>query len=57
MFRLLSSLAAGATIADAIGLAYSASPLTAEQCEHHIQNAFALFAALGWFCKPSLASN
>jgi hypothetical protein len=53
MFRLLRSLANGATIADAIGFAYSASPLTAEQCQQHIQNTFALFAALGWFCKPS----
>jgi hypothetical protein len=57
MFRLLSSLATGATIADAIGFAYSASPLTAEQCQQHIQNTFALFAALGWFCKPSAPSN
>jgi hypothetical protein len=52
MFRLLSSLATGATIAHAIGFAYSDSPLTAEQCRQHIQNTFTLFAALGWFCKP-----
>jgi hypothetical protein len=57
MFRLLSSLANGATIADTIGFAYSASPLTAEQCRQHIQNTFTLFAALGWFCKPSQAAN
>jgi hypothetical protein len=53
MFRLLSSLATGATIADAIGFAYSDSPLTAEQCQQHIQNTFALFASLGWLCKPN----
>lgn len=53
MFRLLSSLSTGASIADAIGFAYSDSPLTAEECQQHIQNTFTLFAALGWFCKPS----
>jgi hypothetical protein len=57
MFRLLSALATGATITDAIGFAYSASPLTAEQCRQHIQNTFTLFAALGWFCKPSLLAK
>jgi hypothetical protein len=57
MYRLLSFLSNGATIADAIGFAYSASPLTAEQCQQHIQNTFALFAALGWFCKPSPPVN
>ncbi len=57
MFRLLNSLATGATIADAIGFAYSASPLTAEQCRQHIQDTFTLFAALGWFCKPSPPAN
>lgn len=51
-FRLLSALATGATIADAIGFAYLASPLTEERCRQHIQDTFALFAALGWFCKP-----
>ena len=57
MFRLLNSLATGVTIADAIGFAYSDSPLTAEQCQQHIQSTCALFAALGWFCKPRPPAN
>jgi len=52
MFRLLSALAAGAPIADAIEIAYAESMLAAEPCRRHIQDSFALFAALGWFCKP-----
>ncbi len=53
MFRLASALAQGASIAEAIELAYGESALTAEQCQQHVQSSFALFGALGWFCKPS----
>jgi len=52
MFRLVSAMAEGSSIAEAAELAYSESPLTAEQSQQHIQSSFALFAALGWFCKP-----
>ena len=51
MFRLLSALARRASIAEAVEFAYAKSLLTAEQCQQHIQSSFALFAALGWFCK------
>ncbi len=53
MFGLMNALAKGASIADAIEFAYGRSTLTAEECQQHIQSSFALFAALGWFCKPS----
>ena len=52
MFRLLSRLAQGVPIAEAVESAYSESALNAEQCQQHIESSFALFAALGWFCKP-----
>lgn len=54
MFRLVGALTNGETIGDAIEFAYSESALTPEQCQQHIQDSFALFARLGWFCKPSL---
>ena len=57
MFRLLSAMAKGSSIADAIEIAYAESTLTAEQCQQHIQSSFALFSALGWFCKPSAAAS
>ena len=47
----------GASIADAAELAYGESTLTAEECQQHIQSSFALFAALGWFCKPGQLEN
>lgn len=52
MFRLVSAMIEGASIAEAAELAYTGSPLTAEQSQQHIQSSFALFNALGWFCKP-----
>lgn len=51
MFRLVSALAEGSAIAEAVEVAYSESTLTPEECQQHIQDSFALFAALGWFCK------
>ena len=51
MFRLLSALAKGWSMADAIEFAYAESALDSEPCQQHIQNSFALFSALGWFCK------
>jgi hypothetical protein len=57
MFRLVSALANGVSIANAVGYAYSESTLTTEQCQGHIQDTFALFSALGWFCKPTPASQ
>lgn len=51
MFRLLSALAKGSSIANAIESAYSETTLTPEQCQQHVQNSFALFSGLGWFCK------
>jgi hypothetical protein len=56
MFRLVSALANGASIANAAEHAYSESTLTPLQCQRHIQDTFALFAALGWFCKSIPAS-
>ncbi len=53
MFRLLQMLGQGATIGDAVESAYADSAFTAEQCRHHVQDSFALFAALGWFCKAT----
>lgn len=52
MFRLMTALAKGECIADAAELAYGESTLTGEECQQHIQSSFALFAALGWFCRP-----
>lgn len=57
MFRLMSAFAKGATIADAVESAYSESTLSPEQCQQHIQDSFALFAALGWFCKSYPAAD
>jgi len=57
MFRLLSALAKGVSIASAVEHAYAESALTPEECQKHIQDTFALFAALGWFCKPIPASQ
>lgn len=57
MFRLLSALGKGQPIAEAIEFAYADSVLSAEECPHHIQSSFSLFAALGWFCKPRLAAS
>ncbi len=57
MFRLVNTLAKGVSIADAVEVAYSESTLTPEQCQQHIQDSFALFAALGWFCKPGSSAN
>jgi len=52
MFRLVHTLAEGGSIADAVEFAYAGSMLTPERSQQHIQDTFALFAALGWFCKP-----
>jgi hypothetical protein len=52
MFRLLNAIAQGASIAGAIETTYAESSLTPEQCQQHIHDSFALFAALGWFCNP-----
>jgi hypothetical protein len=54
MFRLLKALDRGASISDAIENAYAESTLNPEQCRQHVQDSFALFAALGWFCNPVL---
>jgi hypothetical protein len=54
MFRLLQTLGQGAPIGDAIGIAYADSALTPEQCRQHVQESFALFSTLGWFCNSSL---
>ena len=51
MFCLLSALAKGSSMGDAIEFAYAESALDPEPCQQHIQNSFALFSALGWFCK------
>jgi hypothetical protein len=57
MFRLLQTLGQGATISDAIEFAYADSALTPEQCRQHVQDSFALFATLGWFCNTSLPNS
>ncbi|MGC2209771.1 MAG: putative DNA-binding domain-containing protein [Candidatus Korobacteraceae bacterium] len=51
MFRLLQMLGQGATIGDAVESAYADSALSAEQCRQHVQDSFAMFGALGWFCN------
>ena len=51
MFRLLSAFADCSSIGEAIEFAYCESTFTPEQCRQHIQSSFALFSALGWFCK------
>jgi hypothetical protein len=53
MFRLVSALAKGLPMGDAIDCAYSESRLTTEESQQHIQSSFALFSTLGWFCKSS----
>jgi hypothetical protein len=52
MFRLLEALGQPLPIGEALEIAYANSTLTAEQCRQHAQESFALFASLGWFCKP-----
>jgi hypothetical protein len=53
MFRLVSALAKGLPMGDAVEFAYAESRLTQEESQQHIQSSFALFSALGWFCKSS----
>jgi hypothetical protein len=53
MFRLLSALATGSSLAYAIEFAYSGSTLTAGRCQQHIESSFALFSVFGWFHKSS----
>jgi len=57
MFRLVSALGKGISIEDAIEFAYADSTLTPEESEKHIQDSFALFGALGWFCKADPTGN
>lgn len=54
MFRLLRALAEGASIGDAVESAYADSAFTVEQCQRHVHDSFALFGALGWFCKSKV---
>jgi hypothetical protein len=51
MFRLLQQLGRGATLGDAVESAYADSALSPEQCRQHVQDSFAMFGALGWFCN------
>jgi hypothetical protein len=51
MFRLLRALLSGGSMGDAVEFAYSESTLSPAHCQQHIQDTFALFASLGWFCK------
>jgi hypothetical protein len=53
MFRLVSALAKGLPIGDAIELAYSEARLTAEESQQHVEGSFALFSALGWLSRSS----
>ena len=53
MFRLLQMLGQGATIGDAVESVYADSGLSAEQCRQHVQDSFAMFGALGWFCNST----
>jgi hypothetical protein len=57
MFRLMSALTSGLSIEEAVEFAYSVSTLTPEHSQRHIQNSFALFAALGWFSKTSPSAS
>jgi hypothetical protein len=56
MFQLLQALGQGATISDAVEVAYANTGLSPEQCQQHVQDSFALFAALGWFCISKRSS-
>jgi Putative DNA-binding domain len=57
MFRLLGALDRGATIGDAIEIAYAESALDPEPCLQHVRDSFALFAALGWFCNSEIKES
>lgn len=57
MFRLLQQLGRGATISDAVESAYADSALSPDQCRQHVQESFALFGALGWFCNQRHATR
>lgn len=48
-YRLLSALSAGQSIADAADAAYATSLLSPEASVQHLNENFAIFAALGWF--------
>jgi hypothetical protein len=48
MFRLLAALGERKPLAEAMDDAYAHSMLTADELQQHIQQSFALFAALGW---------
>ncbi len=52
MFELLAALSAGMNLGDAIEAAYAGSALDSTQASQHIQQSFALFAALGWLAHP-----
>lgn len=57
MFRLLQALARPATIGEALEFAYAESARSPEECRRHVEESFALFASLGWFCNPGPANS
>ncbi len=53
MYKLLRALGAGAALGEAIEAAYTGNTLGENHERQHIQQSFALFAALGWFAHPA----
>jgi hypothetical protein len=57
MFRLLEALARPAPVGEALEFAYAEAHRSSEECRQHVEESFALFASLGWFCNsdPAIA--
>jgi hypothetical protein len=52
-FRLLQSIERGATISEAIEIAFAGSPLPSEEISPLLERWFATWAELGWLCRPN----
>jgi hypothetical protein len=50
MFRLLEAISQGKPLEATIESAYEGTALDEVLCRQHVEQSFALFAALGWFC-------
>ena len=51
-FCLLQTIQRGATIGEAIDIAFAGSPLPAEEISPRLERWFATWAELGWLCRP-----
>ncbi|HMD41267.1 MAG TPA: DNA-binding domain-containing protein [Candidatus Acidoferrum sp.] len=56
-YTLLRILRAGKSIGQAIGLAFRGSSLPESNRGGYVQRCFETWAALGWFCQPSVGST